>query len=187
MTGGGVGSTWRVPKKNEPVDARVRLAISQWPEDAPRGAVTTFCAEHQITRKTFYAILARARTEGQVAALEPRSRRPHTSPARIGEDAKEQAVRVRAALEASGLDHGPISVHDKLVSLGMDAPSVASLARIFRAKDVARAEPKKKPEWPDSSRGSDHGRRGGGSSIQRRTPAGSSTRPSTSSRTAVSA
>lgn len=134
-----------MPKKNEPVDARVRLAISQWPEDAPRGAVTTFCAEHQITRKTFYAILARARTEGQVAALEPRSRRPHTSPARIGEDAKEQAVRVRAALEASGLDHGPISVHDKLVSLGMDAPSVASLARIFRAKDVARAEPKKKP------------------------------------------
>jgi len=29
----------------EPVDPRVRLAIAQWPPDAPRGAVTTLCAE----------------------------------------------------------------------------------------------------------------------------------------------
>ena len=41
---------------NEPVDPRVRLAIAQWPDDAPRGAVTTFCTEHGISRKTFYAI-----------------------------------------------------------------------------------------------------------------------------------
>ena len=58
---------------------------------------------------------------------------------------KRQAIGVRAALESSGLDHGPISVHDKMRSLGMDAPSFASLARIFRDAGVARAEPKKKP------------------------------------------
>jgi putative transposase len=52
---------------------------------------------------------------------------------------------VRAALESSGLDHGPISVHDKMLALGMQAPSPASLARIFREKDVARNEPRKKP------------------------------------------
>ena len=57
------GSTWPM-SKNEPVDARIRLAIARWPLDAPRGSVTTFCAEHQISRKTFYVILARARTEG---------------------------------------------------------------------------------------------------------------------------
>lgn len=131
--------------KNEPVDARIRLAIAQWPDDAPRGSVTTFCAEHQISRKTFYAILARARDEGQAAALEPRSRRPKTSPGRISSEVKEQALGVRAALESSGLDYGPISVHDKMRALGMDAPSVASLARIFRQTGVARAEPKKKP------------------------------------------
>jgi transposase InsO family protein len=55
-------------------------------------------------------------------------------------------VQVRAALEASGLDHGPISVHDKMHAMGLDpVPSVASLARIFRQAGVARAEPKKKP------------------------------------------
>jgi len=130
---------------NEPVDPRVRLAIAQWPDDAPRGAVTTFCAEHEISRKTFYKIKARARDEGQAAALEPRSRRPKTSPTKVSEDRKDEAVKVRAALESSGLDQGPISIHDKMVALGMDAPSEASLARIFRERGVARAEPKKKP------------------------------------------
>ncbi|WP_424468107.1 integrase core domain-containing protein [Pseudoclavibacter helvolus] len=130
---------------NEPVDARVRLAICRWPMDAPRGSVTTFCIEHGISRKTFYAIRARARAEGQAAALQPRSRRPKSSPKRIPEDVKREAVAVRAALEESGLDHGPISVHDKMIALGMNAPSVAALARIFREMGVARLEPKKKP------------------------------------------
>jgi len=130
----------------EPVDPRVRLAIAQWPPDAPRGAVTTFCAEHSISRKTFYAIRKRALVDGQAAALEPRSRRPKSSPSTIADEVKQQAVAVRAALESSGLDHGPISVHDKMQALGMTpVPSIAALARIFRASGVARAEPRKKP------------------------------------------
>ncbi len=53
---------------------------------------------------------------------------------------------VRAALEQSGLDHGPISVHEKMRDLGMTpVPSTAALARIFRDANVARAEPRKKP------------------------------------------
>ena len=53
---------------------------------------------------------------------------------------------MRAALEQSGLDHGPISVHEKMRALGMDpVPSIASLARIFRDAGVARVEPRKKP------------------------------------------
>jgi transposase InsO family protein len=130
----------------EPVDPRVRLVIARWPDDAPRGSVTSFCVEHGISRKTFYAIRARALSEGQAAALEPRTRRPRTCPARIGEQVKQQAVAVRAALESSGLDHGPISVHDKMLAMGMaPVPSIASLARIFREAGVARLEPRKKP------------------------------------------
>jgi transposase InsO family protein len=108
--------------------------------------VTTFCLEHDLSRKTFYAIRKRAQLEGQAAALEPRTRRPSTSPNRIAEDVKAQAVGVRAALERSGLDHGPISVHEKMRSLGMEpVPAVSSLARIFRDAGVARLEPRKKP------------------------------------------
>jgi transposase InsO family protein len=131
---------------NEPIDPRVRLAISQWPEDAPRGAVSTFCAEHGISRKSFYELRKRAISDGPAAVLEPRSRRPRSSPAKLTEEVKEQAVQVRAALEASGLDHGPISVHDKMRAMGLEVvPSVASLARIFRQAGVARFEPRKKP------------------------------------------
>lgn len=55
-------------------------------------------------------------------------------------------MAVRAALEASGLDHGPISVNEKMRAMGLDqVPSTASLARIFGEAGVARLEPKKKP------------------------------------------
>jgi putative transposase len=131
---------------NEPIDPRVRLAISQWPDDAPRGAVSTFCAEHGISRKSFYELRKRTKTDGPAAVLEPRTRRPKSSPSKLSDEVKEQAVAVRAALESSGLDHGPISVHEKMRAMGLEpVPSTASLARIFREAGVARLEPKKKP------------------------------------------
>lgn len=83
---------------------------------------------------------------GQAAALEPRTRRPATSPNQTTDEVKAQAIGVRAALEQSGLDHGPISIHEKMRSLGMSpVPSTASLSRIFRDTGVDRAEPRKKP------------------------------------------
>ncbi len=127
------------------VDPRVRLAIARWPDDAPRGAVTTFCEQEGISRKTFYVLRARARADGEAAVLEPRSRRPRTSPGRISDQVRSQALDVRAALERSGLDCGPISVHDKMRAMGLKAPSPTSLARIFRSAGVARAEPTKRP------------------------------------------
>ena len=131
---------------NEPIDPRVRLAIAQWPDDAPRGAVSTFCAEHSISRKSFYALRKRATEDGQAAVLEPRTRRPKSSPSTLGDEVKEQAIKVRAALESCGLDHGPISVHEKMRAMGLaQVPSPAALARIFREAGVARREPKKKP------------------------------------------
>lgn len=131
---------------NEPIDPAVRLVIASWPDDAPRGAVTTFCAEHGISRKSFYELRRRAIAEGQAAVLEPRSRRPKSSPSKITEPVKAQAIAVRTALEISGLDHGPISVHDKMKAMGLPVvPSTASLARIFRQAGVARLEPRKRP------------------------------------------
>lgn len=78
--------------------------------------------------------------------LEPRSRRPRSSPTQLGAEVKAQAVAVRSAMEASGLDHGPISVHDKMHAMGLpEVPSITALARIFREAGVARVEPRKRP------------------------------------------
>ena len=60
-------------------------------------------------------------------------------------DRPSQALEVRAALEPSGLDHGPISVHDKMASMGLKAPSLAWLARLSGDQRVARSEPSKRP------------------------------------------
>jgi putative transposase len=155
---------------HEPIDPRVRLAISQWPEDGPRGAVSAFCDEHGISRKSFYELRKRALLEGPAAVLEPKSRRARSSPSKLTEEVKVQAVGVRAALEASGLDHGSISGHEKMRAMGLgQVPSTASLARIFREAGVARLQPGKRPRA-----------RGGGSSTRRRTRAGNSTPPTTS-------
>jgi transposase InsO family protein len=108
--------------------------------------VTSFCLEQGISRKTFYEIRKRAIVEGPAAALEPRSRRPKRSPTTVDAAVVQDALRVRAALEQSGLDHGPISVHDRMRALGLEpVPSTAALARIFRTAGVARLEPRKRP------------------------------------------
>ena len=124
---------------SEPIDPRVRLAISQWPDDAPRGAVSTFCAEHGISRKSFYALRKRAMADGQAAVLEPRTRRPNSSPSRLSDEVKAQAVAVRAALDASGLDHGPSS-RTRAPSSGAWVAAMASPpAARWRASTARRA------------------------------------------------
>ncbi len=75
--------------------------------------------------------VAQARHDRRAAAvLEPKTRRPKSSPSKLSDEAKQRALAVRAALEASGLDHGPISVHEKTH---------------IREAGVARLAPKKKP------------------------------------------
>lgn len=130
---------------NDPIDPRIRLAISTWPDNAPRGAVTAFCAEHGLSRKSFYKLRRIAAEDGPAAVLEPRSRRPHHSPARITDEVKQHAVNVRKALEESGWDYGPISVFDKMTDMGMAPPSIAALGRIFRHTGAAPEQPDKKP------------------------------------------
>ncbi|WP_223167880.1 helix-turn-helix domain-containing protein [Nonomuraea sp. SYSU D8015] len=54
-------------------------------------------------------LVARYRAEGE-AAFEPRSRRPHTSPAEIDADTVELIVRLRKELADQGLDAGPDTI-----------------------------------------------------------------------------
>ena len=131
---------------NEPIDPRVRLAISQWPDDAPRGAVSTFCAEHGISRKSFYELRKRAKTDGPAAVLEPRSRRPRSSPSKLTDEVKAQAVRCVLRWRPPGWTTDRSACTTRCTRWAWpQVPSIASLARIFREAGVARLEPKKKP------------------------------------------
>jgi hypothetical protein len=59
----------RLRGASEPIDPRVRLAISQWPDGARGGAVSTAIVEHGIWRKSFYELRRSASTDGPVAVL----------------------------------------------------------------------------------------------------------------------
>lgn len=124
----------------------VRLAIGNWPEDAPYGAVAEFCAQHGMSRSWFYELLARARSEGVLGVASPRSTAPRRQAARVSAEVEELAVEIRADLIKEGLDGGPISVRHVMLARGLPAPSRSTLARIFARRGVVVANPKKRPK-----------------------------------------
>lgn len=126
--------------------AHVRLAIANWPADAGHGAVAEFCRSSGISRSWFYELRARARGDGPLSVVRPRSRRPLTSPSRICDDVEEIALQVRGDLIKDGWDGGPISVRHAMLEAGLPAPSRASLARIFDRRGVSTPSPKKRPK-----------------------------------------
>lgn len=123
----------------------VRMLVATWPEGAPRGAVTAFCAEHGVSRAWFYKVRRLAVADGVLAATQRARPVPRTNPRKIAPEVEELAVRVRKELADEGWDCGPISVHDQLVRLGLPAPSRATLARIFTARGLVVAQPQKRP------------------------------------------
>ncbi len=128
------------------VPVHVRLAIANWPEDAAFGAVAEFCRQHGLSRSWFYALRARAaQGEGVVSVATPRSRRPKRSPTRVSRQVEDLAIQVRADLIKEGWDGGPVSVHHRMLTLGLPAPSRSTLARIFARRGVSTPSPAKRP------------------------------------------
>jgi transposase InsO family protein len=120
------------------------MMIATWPADAPRGAVSAFCAAHQVSRSQFYEILGRARRGGPLAVLGP-SPRPAGRRGAIAVEVEEVAVRIRKELAEDGMDHGPLSVRHEMLAAGLSAPSRATLARIFTRRGMVVPQPAKRP------------------------------------------
>ena len=81
----------------------VRSLVVTWSEDAPRGAVARFVEEHGVSRAWFYEVRDRARSEGALAAMQPRSRSSGVRhPQAIPVEVEELAVRIRKELADAG-------------------------------------------------------------------------------------
>lgn len=126
-------------------DIRVRHAVTTWPEDAPRGAVTAFCREHNVSRSWFYQVRARAEAEGPVQALVKKRTVPTSSPTATAPGMVAMLLTARAALQKEGLDYGPLSTISRVSRQGFVPPSRATVARIFAREGVVVPEPRKKP------------------------------------------
>ena len=99
---------------------------------------------HRISRSWLYILLARYR-EGGHAALEPRSRRPRTSPGRTPARLEAAILALRAELTDAGLDAGPATIAHHLGRRVEQAPSVSTVWRILRRHGLITPQPHKRP------------------------------------------
>jgi putative transposase len=128
----------------------VRSMVVSWPDGAPRGAVRRFCREHGVSTSWFYEVRARAKSEPALSALQPRPRSVrHPHPQAVTPVIEELAVRIRKELADAGWDHGPVTVRDRLLKLGLDAPASSTLHRIFVRHGMVTPQPQKRPHAAD--------------------------------------
>jgi transposase InsO family protein len=91
-------------------------------------------------------LVRRYRTDG-AAAFEPRSRRPKTSPSKVGEPTIKAIIEIRNTLSSQGLDAGPETIRWHLQQQGIDpAPSISTIRRHLIAAGLVTPEPKKRPK-----------------------------------------
>lgn len=122
--------------------SRARVAVLQVVSD--QLSVTAAAAEYGFSRRHLHRLLARYR-EGGLEALEPRSRRPKTTPIATPEDVRGRVIELRRGLTADGLDAGPVTIAWHLEQEGLSAPSTSTIRRILHQAGLIVPEPRKRP------------------------------------------
>jgi transposase InsO family protein len=78
--------------------------------------------------------------------LEPRSKRPRTSPTRIVDLYENEIVALHKELAGGGLDAGAQSLHFHLSKRHAHPPSVSTIFRVLKARGFVTLEPHKRPK-----------------------------------------
>lgn len=120
-----------------------------------RLVITALFTEHQspaevaarygVHRAWVYKLKARYDAEGD-AALEPRSRRPKTSPNAVDPAVVELILELRDQLSGAGLDAGPETIAWHLDHHHKHVVSRSTIARTLARAGLVTPEPKKRPK-----------------------------------------
>ncbi|HSL66688.1 MAG TPA: IS481 family transposase [Actinomycetota bacterium] len=101
--------------------------------------------DYGVSPRWVYELVRRFDAHGE-AGLEPRSRRPHRSPARTAEAMEQGIVELRKELEDQGLDAGAHTIAYHLSRRHPQAvPSVATVWRILSRRGFITPQPQKRP------------------------------------------
>jgi transposase InsO family protein len=100
--------------------------------------------DYGVSRRWVQQLVARYLAEGETA-FEPRSRRPHGNPRRIGEDVEDAAVALRKQLSEAGHDVGAETIAWHLRQQAGSAPSVATIWRVLSRRGFVAPQPHKRP------------------------------------------
>jgi transposase InsO family protein len=124
------------------------------PTSKARLVITALFVDHQtpaevaarygIHRAWVYKLKARYEAEGDTA-LEPRSRRPKTSPTALGADLVDLIVRLRKELAEAGLDAGPETIAWHLEHHHGHRVSRATISRTLTRQGLVVPDPRKRP------------------------------------------
>jgi transposase InsO family protein len=100
---------------------------------------------HEVSPSWLFKLLRRYRLEGP-AGLEPRSRRPKSSPSRIVDLYEDEIVTMRKELADAGFDAGAATIHFHLTKRHPHPPSVPTIWRVLRARGFVTPQPHKRPK-----------------------------------------
>jgi transposase len=125
------------------------------PTSKARLVITALFVDHQtppevaarygVHRAWVYKLKARYEAEGETA-LEPRSRRPKTSPNALSAEVVDLIVRVRKELADAGLDAGPDTIAWHLAHHHGHQVSRSTISRHLTAAGLVTPEAKKRPK-----------------------------------------
>jgi transposase InsO family protein len=125
------------------------------PTSKARLVITALFVDHQtpaevaarygVHRAWVYKLKARYEAEGE-AALEPRSRRPKSSPSALPTELVDRIVRLRKELTDAGLDAGPETIAWHLEHHHGHRVSRSTISRHLTAAGLVIPEPKKRPK-----------------------------------------
>ncbi len=107
--------------------------------------IAELAVAHGVHRSWLYKLLARYRIEGS-AGLEPRSRRPHSSPTRIADRHEDAIVALRKELTDAGFDAGAATIQVHLARRQDDVPSVSTIWRVLKARGFVTPPAPQAPE-----------------------------------------
>ncbi len=108
-------------------------------------SVAELAAAHGVHRSWIYKLLARYQEAGW-AGLEPRSKRPATSPTRIAHRYEDEIISLRKKLAEDGYDAGAVTIQHHLAQRHDGTPSVSTIWRVLKARGFVTPQPHKRPK-----------------------------------------
>jgi transposase InsO family protein len=98
-----------------------------------------------VSRRWVHVLLARYR-QGGIDALEAKSTAPKSHPHAIGDEVRQQIIRLRTELGKQGLDNGAETIAWHLKEADLAVPAASTIWRILGQAGLVTPQPKKKPK-----------------------------------------
>ena len=98
-----------------------------------------------VSRRWVITLVQRFLAEGE-PGLEPRSRRPRSSPGRTAQSVEDEIIALRKDLDRAGHEAGAATIAAHLQQRHGQAPAVSTIWRILSARGFVTPQPHKRPK-----------------------------------------